>query len=73
MATKTSRLPEREYIAILGLVMPLVEARINQSMEPRGVDSRGYAIEVIEALASQRLDDSAEADPAAEDQAKGTE
>lgn len=56
MATKTNSLPEREYIAILGLVMPLVDARRSQSPDPAGFDARAYALEVVEALAVQRLD-----------------
>lgn len=56
MATKTNALPEREYIAILGLVMPLVDVKRNQSLTPADFDSKAYALEVIEAMAAQRLD-----------------
>lgn len=56
MATKTNSLPEREYIAILGLVMPLVDAKRSQSLTPADFDARAYALEVVEALAVQRLD-----------------
>lgn len=56
MATKTNNLPEREYIAILGLVMPLVDAKRGQSLTPADFDAKVYAMEVIEALAGQRLD-----------------
>lgn len=66
MATKTNTLPEREYIAILGLVMPLVDAKRSQSLTPANFDAKSYAIEVIEALAVQRLDDSVP-DPAIPD------
>lgn len=56
MATKTNLLPEREYIAVLALVMPLVTEKRNRSLTPADFDSKAYALEVIEALAAQRLD-----------------
>lgn len=56
MATKTNLLPEREYIAILDLAMPLVDAKRSQSLTPADFDAMAYALEVIESLAVQRLD-----------------
>lgn len=56
MTTKTSLLAEREYIAILALVFPLVELKRCQSLTPANFDSKEYALEIIEAFATQRLD-----------------
>lgn len=55
MATKTYLLAEREYIAILGLVFPMVDLRRAQAVTPE-FDPKAYALELIESLAVQRLD-----------------
>ncbi|MCY1416740.1 hypothetical protein D9M71_322560 [compost metagenome] len=56
MPTKTYLLAEREYIAILGLVYPLVELKRGQSLTPADFDATACALEIIEAFAIQRLD-----------------
>lgn len=55
--SKTSLLPEREYIAILALVVPLVASKQDMKLTPGDFDSLGYAKEVIESLAIQRLEE----------------
>ena len=54
---KTSLLPEREYIAILALVVPLVASKQDMKLTPGDFDSLAYAKEVIESLAIQRLEE----------------
>lgn len=56
MTTKTSLLAEREYIAILGLVFPMVDIKREQCLTPADFDAKAYALEIIEAFAQQRLD-----------------
>lgn len=68
MATKTSQLPEREYIAILGLVMPLVEQKRNMALTPGDFNGKDYALEIVESLAAQRLDTSTAPDPVTEEE-----
>lgn len=53
-------LPEREYIAVLQLALPMAQQKLGQNLTPANFDGKGYLLEVIEALASQRL----AADPA---------
>lgn len=50
-------LPEREYIAILALVVPLVASKQDMKLTPGDFDSLAYAKEVIESLATQRLEE----------------
>lgn len=54
--SKTSLLPEREYIAILQLVVPMVEAKQSRALTPGDFDGKAYATELIEAFAVQRLE-----------------
>lgn len=61
--SKASLLPEREYIAILQLVVPMVEAKQSRALTPGDFDGKAYAIELIEAFAAQRKEDEPVAEP----------
>lgn len=68
MPTQTSLLPEREYIAILGVAMTLTDTKREQSHTPGSFDCESYLLQTIEKLAEQRMSpapaENAQPDPA---------